>query len=88
MMAYAFLQSRRLAQAGRKKKSRWAAASTQPPGSSPSHSWPPIPLATEPLSSMRMLVVASQNYISAKVVLGFVRLEPCGQRNGNGVARL
>lgn len=38
MMAYAFLQSRRLAQAGRKKKSRWAAASTQPPGSSPSHS--------------------------------------------------
>ena len=38
MMAYAFLQSRRLAQARRKKKSRWSAASTQPPGSSPSHS--------------------------------------------------
>ena len=38
MMAYAFLQTRRLAQAGRKKKSRRAAASTQPPGSSPSHS--------------------------------------------------
>jgi SRSO17 transposase len=38
MIAYAFLQTRRLAQAGRKKKSRRAAASTQPPGSSPSHS--------------------------------------------------
>lgn len=38
MMAYAFLQTRRLAQAGRKKNSRRAAASTQPPGSSPSHS--------------------------------------------------
>jgi len=37
MMAYAFLQSRRLAQAGRKKKSPGATASAQPAGSSPSH---------------------------------------------------
>ena len=37
MMAYAFLQSRRLAQAGRKKKSPRTAASAQPAGSSPSH---------------------------------------------------
>lgn len=38
MMAYAFLQTRRLAQAGRKKKSLRATASTQPAGSPPSHS--------------------------------------------------
>jgi SRSO17 transposase len=37
MMAYAFLQTRRLAQAGRKKKSLRAATSTQPASSPPSH---------------------------------------------------
>jgi SRSO17 transposase len=37
MMAYTFLQTRRLAQAGRKKKSPRATASTQPAGSSPGH---------------------------------------------------
>ena len=37
MMAYAFLQTRRLAQAGRKKKSPRSAASTQPAGGPPSH---------------------------------------------------
>ena len=37
MMAYAFLQSRRLAQAGRKKKSPRAATSAQPASSSPGH---------------------------------------------------
>ena len=37
MMAYAFLQARRLAQAGRKKKSLWATTSAQPAGSPPSH---------------------------------------------------
>jgi SRSO17 transposase len=37
MMAYAFLQTRRLAQAGRKKKSRRTAASAQPAGSPASH---------------------------------------------------
>jgi SRSO17 transposase len=38
MMAYAFLQSRRIAQAGRKKKSPRPAAATQPASSAPSHS--------------------------------------------------
>lgn len=38
MMAYAFLQTRRLAQAGRKKKSLRATASTHSAGSSASHS--------------------------------------------------
>ena len=38
MMAYAFLQSRRIAQAGRKKKSPGTAAATQPASSAPSHS--------------------------------------------------
>lgn len=37
MIAYAFLQSRRLAQAGRKKKSPRTTASAQPSGSPPSH---------------------------------------------------
>lgn len=37
MMAYAFLQHRRLAQVGRKKKSLWATASTQLAGSPTSH---------------------------------------------------
>ena len=37
MMAYAFLQTRRLAQAGRKKKSPRATASAQPASSSPGH---------------------------------------------------
>mgnify|MGYP003583608116 CR=1 FL=1 len=37
MMAYAFLQTRRLAQAGRKKKSPRATTSAQPAGSTPSH---------------------------------------------------
>ena len=37
MIAYAFLQSRRLAQAGRGKKAPRAAASTQPPHSPPGH---------------------------------------------------
>lgn len=37
MMAYAFLQTRRLAQAGRKKKILWAATSTQPASSPPSY---------------------------------------------------
>ena len=37
MMAYAFLQTRRLAQAGRKKKNLRAATSTQPASSPPSH---------------------------------------------------
>ncbi|PNQ04144.1 IS701 family transposase [Sphingobium sp. SA916] len=37
MMAYAFLQTRRLAQAGRKKKSPWATTSAQPAGSPQSH---------------------------------------------------
>jgi SRSO17 transposase len=37
MMAYAFLQTRRLAQAGRKKKSLRAAASAQSASNSPSH---------------------------------------------------
>lgn len=37
MMAYAFLQTRRLAQAGRKKKSPGSAASAKPAGSPPSH---------------------------------------------------
>lgn len=37
MMAYAFLQTRRLAQAGRKKKSPRATTSAQPAGSPPSH---------------------------------------------------
>lgn len=37
MIAYAFLQTRRLAQAGRKKKSLRAAAPPQPAGSPPSH---------------------------------------------------
>ena len=37
MMAYAFLQSRRLAQAGRKKKSPRSASPTHPASSAPSH---------------------------------------------------
>jgi SRSO17 transposase len=37
MMAYAFLQTRRLAQAGRKKKSPRATTSAQPAGGPPSH---------------------------------------------------
>ncbi len=37
MMAYAFLQSRRLAQAGRKKKSLRAATATQSASSAPGH---------------------------------------------------
>lgn len=37
MMAYAFLQTRRLAQAGREKKSLRATAAAQPAGSPPSH---------------------------------------------------
>ena len=37
MMAYAFLQARRLAQAGRKKKSLRSTTSAQPAGSPPSH---------------------------------------------------
>src|SRR5438128_11965823 len=37
MIAYAFLQHRRLAQAGRKKKNQRAAASTEPAGRTPSH---------------------------------------------------
>jgi len=37
MIAYAFLQTRRLAQAGRKKKNRRTAASAQPAGSPASH---------------------------------------------------
>jgi len=37
MMAYAFLQSRRIAQAGR-KKSRRPAAATKPPSGAPSNS--------------------------------------------------
>lgn len=37
MMAYAFLQTRRLAQAGREKKSLRATTSAQPAGSPPSH---------------------------------------------------
>ncbi|MXP28628.1 transposase, partial [Porphyrobacter algicida] len=37
MMAYAFLQSRRLAQAGRKKQSPRPASPTQPASSAPSH---------------------------------------------------
>lgn len=37
MMAYAFLQTRRLAQAGRKKKSLRPATSAEPPGNSTSH---------------------------------------------------
>ena len=38
MMAYAYLQSRRIAQAGRKKKSPWPAAATHTASSAPSHS--------------------------------------------------
>ena len=37
MIAYAFLQHRRLAQAGRKKKNQRAAASTEPAGRTPRH---------------------------------------------------
>src|SRR5438552_1249805 len=37
MIAYAFLQHRRLAQAGRKKKNQRASASTEPAGRTPSH---------------------------------------------------
>lgn len=37
MIAYAFLQTRRLAQAGRKKKNPRSATSTQPPGCTPGH---------------------------------------------------
>src|SRR6266404_6198597 len=37
MIAYAFLQYRRLAQAGRKKKNQRSAASTEPAGRAPSH---------------------------------------------------
>lgn len=38
MMAYAFLQTRRIAQAGRKKKNPRPAATTQPARSAPGHS--------------------------------------------------
>jgi SRSO17 transposase len=37
MIAYAFLQYRRLAQAGREKKNQWSTASTEPAGRAPSH---------------------------------------------------
>ena len=37
MIAYAFLQHRRLAQAGRKKKNQRSAASAEPAGRTPSH---------------------------------------------------
>lgn len=37
MMAYAFLQFRRIAQGGPEKKGLWPAAATQPASSAPSH---------------------------------------------------
>jgi SRSO17 transposase len=37
MIAYAFLQHRRLAQAGRKKKNQWPTASAEPAGRTPRH---------------------------------------------------
>src|ERR1700736_1370892 len=37
MIAYAFLQYRRLAQAGRKKKNQWPTAAAEPAGRAPSH---------------------------------------------------
>jgi hypothetical protein len=37
MIAYAFLQHRRLAQAGRKKKNQRTAASAEPAGGTPRH---------------------------------------------------
>jgi len=52
MIAYAFLQSRRLKAAGRKKKSRWAAATTQYASDQTGH---PRPLRTPTTATMPSL---------------------------------
>lgn len=55
MIAYAFLQSRRLKAAGRGKKNRWSAAATEPAGHQTSHPRPLRPLATTVTVAMSAL---------------------------------
>lgn len=53
MIAYAFLQSRRLAKAGGGKKNRRAAASAKPSRRAPRHHCSPLPPTARPMSALR-----------------------------------
>src|SRR3546814_6154184 len=56
MIAYAFLQHRRLSQAKRGKKDRRSTAPTEPAGRAPSHSQPAHPRTEEHTSELQSLM--------------------------------
>ena len=70
MIAYAFLQSRRLKAAGRKKKSRGTAATTEHAGHQASHPRPLRTASTQAMPPLRETPRRRRRNQTAKVVLG------------------